>query len=134
MRYFLLALILLMGCSRSAGDQVEEIPRMASESAAEAKTGVFLYVYTADWCRYCRSDKPLWTRWATDKGLKINPNSTPDGNYQVHVVDTDKVRSTRRINSLPTYLILSAAGDELWRHEGAIDIAELDRQWKAMTP
>lgn len=130
MRMFLLFIVLLVGCSSSTGEVIEEIPRMASESAAEAKPSVFLYVYTADWCRYCRSDKPIWMGWASENGLKINPNSTPDGNYQIHVVDTDKVRSTRRINSLPTYLILSVDGEELWRHEGAIDIDELDRQWK----
>jgi thiol-disulfide isomerase/thioredoxin len=101
------------------------------ESAAEPAEKVFLYIYTADWCGPCREDKPIWKAWAAENGLQVT--DTTDGNYPVHVIDTDKVKSTRKIDSIPTYLILNQDGEELYRHEGRVDINELDTQWKRAT-
>lgn len=129
MRYFVLFVLLLIGCSSSTGETIEEIPRMASESAAEpAKPKVFLYVYTARWCGVCHRDRPRWEAWAKENGLAVT--ETNDGNYPIHVVDIDKVRTSRNIPLLPTYLILSESGEELWRHEGAVEIEGLDKQWR----
>ena len=132
MKHALIFMVLLVGCSSSAGEVVEEIPRMTYESPIESQpepaSKVFLYIYTADWCGVCRKDKPKWQRWAEENGLAVT--ETNDGNYPIHVVDTDKVKTTRQIRFLPTYLILAPDGTELWRHEGAIDLEELDIQWK----
>ena len=135
MKHALIFLTLLVGCSSSAGEVVEEIPRMTVESTTESQpepaNRVFLYVYTADWCGVCRKDKPKWNNWANSNNLAIT--ETNDGNYPIHVVDTDRVKTTRKIDYLPTNLILAQDGVELWRHEGAVDIDELDTQWKRIS-
>lgn len=130
MKHALIFMVLLVGCSSSAGEVIEEIPRMTVESTAESQpqSKHFLYIYTADWCGVCRQDKPKWNDWANSNNLALT--ETDDGNYPIHVVDTDKVKTTRQIRFLPTYLILAPDGTELWRHEGAIDLEELDIQWK----
>lgn len=142
MKHALIFMVLLVGCSSSAGEVVEEIPRMNLEECMDTTDGLFerhaemqqkhfLYVYTADWCGVCRKDKPKWNDWANSNDLAIT--ETNDGNYPIHVIDTDKVKTTRKIDYLPTYLILAQDGVELWRHEGAVDIDELDTQWKRIS-
>lgn len=128
MKYVTLLLaMLLIGCRDSAG--VDLIPDVSNPTPVKTVTQkkIYLYWYSASWCGPCKQDVPVVREWA--ESHKLTYTSDNDGNDAIHLVDVDKVQSTRNITVVPTYLIIDADGMELWRHEGRIDIEQLNTQW-----
>lgn len=130
-----------------APDPLAAAPPKRSSAGGQPKHYIFAYGGGGNhpetgqpWCLAYLYDKPKLTGWANARGITVSEANAPNARYAVlQFVDffRDKPRRDLQFNPpdpamYPTYLIVTASGQEKWHHVGPLDMSEFDFVWQLL--
>jgi thioredoxin 1 len=103
------------GAAKSSGMSLAEYEKLISGTSKYV-----LVDFTAKWCRPCQQMKPMLNKLAAEKKDKL----------ELKMVDADENKSLlkeKKIDAIP-YFELYKNGKLVWKHQGAIEEADLLRE------